>query len=171
MPTVRFALIAGVLLHRRELPLGATKGHICYAPPMIPSLIINIDVPDINAAVAFYECGLGFRFRRMLFDRSAAELDYAACRIFLIQKPAGSIAVPGTSKARDYSSHWTPVHLDLAVGNLEAAIATARAAGATASGSISRHAFGDLAPMRDPFGNGFCLIEFNVDGYDAVESG
>jgi predicted enzyme related to lactoylglutathione lyase len=135
---------------------------------MTRALIVNIDVPDLAAGVAFYEAGLGFRLRRKLFGNAVAEMEGHGGRIFLIEQPPGSTAVPGTPVARNYAAHWTPVHLDLAVDDLDAAIARARAAGATASGEISRQAFGDIAPMRDPFGHGFCLIAFNAAGYDAV---
>ncbi|MGB0086499.1 MAG: VOC family protein [Rhodomicrobiaceae bacterium] len=138
---------------------------------MTGSLIINIDVPDLVAAIVFYETGLGFRLRRKLFNDSVAEIEGAGGRIFLIEQPAGSTAVPGTSIARRYAAHWTPVHLDIAVSDLFAAVARARAAGATQSGPVSQHPFGDIAPMRDPFGHGFCLIAFNGVGYDAGVSG
>jgi predicted enzyme related to lactoylglutathione lyase len=137
---------------------------------MIRSLIINIDVPDLDAGISFYEIGLGFRLRRLLFEIDVAEMESAAGRIFLIQQSAGAIAVPGTSIVRGYSNHWTPVHLDIAVTDLAEAVERVSAAGAIASGSVTQHAFGRLAPMRDPFGHGFCLIEFNDLGYDAVVS-
>jgi predicted enzyme related to lactoylglutathione lyase len=143
---------------------------LCYAVTMIGSLIINIDVPDLNAGISFYETGLNFRLRRLLFERTVAEMDGAAGRIFLIQHSAGAIAVPGTSIVRSYSNHWTPVHLDIVVTDLDTAVARVSAAGAIASGSVTEHAFGRLAPLRDPFGHGFCLIEFNDVGYDAVVS-
>jgi len=133
-------------------------------------IIINIDVPDLNAGISFYETGLGFRLRRLFFERTVAEMESAAGRIFLIGHSAGAIAVPGTSIVRCYSNHWTPVHLDIAVTDLAKAVERVSAAGAVASGSITDQAFGRLAPMRDPFGHGFCLIEFNDVGYDAVVS-
>jgi predicted enzyme related to lactoylglutathione lyase len=137
---------------------------------MIGSLIINIDVPDLSAGVLFYERGLGFRLRRLLFDKTVAELDSAGGRIFLLHKSAGTNAVPDTSIVRSYSNHWTPVHLDIAVPDLDAAVERVSVAGATASGCVTEQAFGRLAPMRDPFGHGLCLIEFNAVGYDAVVS-
>jgi predicted enzyme related to lactoylglutathione lyase len=138
---------------------------------MIESLIINIDVPDLKAGISFYESGLGFRLCRLLFERTVADMESPAGRIFLIQKTAGTIAVSDTSNVRTYSSHWTPVHLDIPVTNLDTAVERASAAGATASGSVTEHAFGRLAPLRDPFGHGFCLIEFNETGYDTAVSG
>jgi predicted enzyme related to lactoylglutathione lyase len=135
---------------------------------MTRSLIINVDVPDLGAAIAFYEAGLGFKLRRKLFAGSVAEMESAFGRLFLLQQPAGSTAVPNTSILRDYSNHWTPVHLDIAVDDLPSAVSRALAAGARVSDSASRHAFGSIARMRDPFGHGFCLIEFSEAGYDAA---
>jgi Glyoxalase-like domain len=89
---------------------------------MIGSLIINIDVPDLKAGISFYETGLRFRLCRLLFERTVAEMECAAGRIFLIQRSAGAIAVPDTSIVRSYSNHWTPVHLDIAVTDLDAAV-------------------------------------------------
>ncbi len=134
------------------------------------ALVINIDVPDVKAAIAFYTNGLGFRFRRTLFDGTVAELAHAAGRIHLIEKAEGSVAAPGVSILRHYDPHWTPVHIDLAVADLEVAIATAVRAGASVSVPVTVHKFGRLAQMRDPFGHGFCLIEFSRDGYDVVGS-
>jgi predicted enzyme related to lactoylglutathione lyase len=135
------------------------------------SLLINIDVPDLEAAITFYESGLGFRLYRMLFDRSVAELKGSTGHIFLIENASGSNAVPGAPIYRDYAAHWTPIHLDIAVNDLNSAVSTALAAGASASGAVSQHPFGEIARMRDPFGHGFCLIKFSELGYAAVASG
>ncbi len=137
----------------------------------IRSLVINIDVPDLGAGIAFYAAGLGFRLRRRLFEGRVAELTSPAGTLFLIEQATGSPAVPGTKIARDYASHWTPVHLDIAVDDLGSAIARAEAAGARPSGPSGTEAFGRIAPMRDPFGHGFCLIQFGDRGYDANVSG
>src|SRR4051794_28101176 len=118
-------------------------------------LVINIDVPDLAAGIAFYDKGLGFGLCRLLFDGRVAEIQNAGQRLFLIEQAAGTTAVPDTAMARSYAPHWTPVHLDMAVVDLAAAVAQAKAAGATASAPVSEHAFGTLAPMRDPFGHGF----------------
>ncbi len=135
---------------------------------MMESLIINIDVPDLTKGVALYCAGLGFTRARSLFGGSVVELRSAAGAIFLIEQPAGSLPIPTMPIQRDYAPHWTPVHLDLPVTNLDVAVAKATAAGATNSGPVTSQIFGQLAPMRDPFGHGFCLIEFNSDAYDAI---
>jgi predicted enzyme related to lactoylglutathione lyase len=133
---------------------------------MIRSLIINVDVPSLEPAVVFYEVGLGFKLRRRLFQGTVAEMESDLGRLFLLQRPAGSTAVPTTSLVREYSPHWTPVHLDIPVADLAAAVSKALAAGAEVSDGKSREPYGSIARMRDPFGHGFCFIEFNEAGYD-----
>ncbi len=41
-------------------------------------------------------------------------------------------------------------------------------AGARQEGGICQAPYGRLAMFADPFGHGFCLIEFNAEGYDAL---
>ncbi len=139
---------------------------------MTGSFIVNIDVPDLIAAIAFYETGLGSGPQWKLFDNSVAEMEGAGGCIFLIEQPAGSTAVPGTSIARDYSAHWTPVHLDIAVSDSGRRGCAERSPPERVprAGSPGMP-FGDIAPMRDPFGHGFCLIAFSEIGYDAGVSG
>jgi uncharacterized glyoxalase superfamily protein PhnB len=132
------------------------------------SCIINIDVPDLQAGIAFYTVGLGFRMGRLLFGGSVVELLSDSGAVFLIEKSWGSVAVTHSSIKRDYNPHWTPVHLDLAVANLDASLIMAINAGATTNGPVTDQVFGRLAPLRDPFGHGFCLIEFSSKGYDAA---
>jgi Glyoxalase-like domain len=53
---------------------------------------------------------------------------------------------------------------------LEIARAAALAAGAVQEGATCDASYGRLAMFADPFGHGFCLIEFNAEGYDAIVS-
>ncbi len=128
-------------------------------------MIVNIDVPDIEAGIAFYSKGLSFELKRRLFDGSVAELGHHSGQIYLIEQRPGSTPVPGCRTQRMYDAHWTPVHIDFGVEDLDTARERAMTAGATASTDITYHDFGKLAPMRDPFGHGFCLIEFSEQGY------
>lgn len=141
-------------------------GRRCYGAAM-RELIINIDVPDLKAGIDFYSSALGFDCVRKLFGGSVAELHCDAGRIFLIEQPDGSLPVSNNPSQRHYAPHWTPVHIDVPVTELDPAVARALAAGAHASGPVASQVFGRLAPMRDPFGHGFCLIEFSSQGYDA----
>jgi predicted enzyme related to lactoylglutathione lyase len=131
------------------------------------SLLVNVDVADLARATAFYCEALGLSIGRHVGD-AAIELFGAGAPMYLLAKPAGSAASAATAQRRDYSRHWTPVHLDFAVREIERAVQRARAAGATLEGEIASHPWGRLALMADPFGHGFCLIEFSGRGYDEI---
>jgi uncharacterized glyoxalase superfamily protein PhnB len=60
------------------------------------------------------------------------------------------------------------VHLDFVVEDITAAVQRASAAGATLEGEIQAHEWGRLAVMSDPFGHGFCFLQFAGKGYDEV---
>jgi predicted enzyme related to lactoylglutathione lyase len=60
------------------------------------------------------------------------------------------------------------VHLDFAVEDLAAAVARAQAAGASVEEGITQKAWGSIALLADPFGNGFCLLQFAGRGYDEI---
>lgn len=136
----------------------------------MPRLIVNIDVDDLDRGVAFYRDALGLHDVRRLFDGRIAELSDGSTLVHLLTKPAGSPAISGGPPPRDYTRHWTPVHLDFVVEDLDAAVERARAAGAVPEGGIRDGAWGRIASFADPFGHGICLIELSARGYDAVES-
>jgi predicted enzyme related to lactoylglutathione lyase len=135
---------------------------------MSSQILINIDVPEIEAGISFYSTGLGFVLRRLLFGGTVAEMSLGGARVFLIQQPSGSAAIAYSPVTRNYADHWTPVHLDIVVDDILRAAAQAVDAGALCSTAATKHNWGVIALMRDPFGNGFCLIEFQGAGYDAV---
>jgi lactoylglutathione lyase len=130
-------------------------------------LLANIDVPNLEAGVAFYTSALGLRVGRR-FGTSGAELLGASSAIYLLEKSAGSTPVPGSLQVRDYSRHWTPVHLDFIVPDIDAAVRRAVAAGAHREGDTHTHVWGHIAVLADPFGHGFCLIQFRTRGYDEI---
>jgi predicted enzyme related to lactoylglutathione lyase len=130
---------------------------------MITGSLINIDVPDIKKAEAFY-CGVfDLKIVRRL-DPTAVELSGLGVPCFLLQKTAGTEAFRGDSCKRNYSRHWTPIHLDITVTNIQKVYDRAVAAGAKAESEIREAPYGKIAVMSDPFGHGFCLIEFNEQG-------
>jgi len=129
------------------------------------SVLINIDVDNLEKATRFYCQALGLTVGRR-FD-GAAELLGRGAPIYLLEKAAGTGAFPGGAQ-RDYRRHWTPVHLDFAVGDLPDALVRAEAAGAKLEHDIEAKAWGCIAMLADPFGNGFCLIEFTGRGYDEI---
>ena len=134
---------------------------------MIPHILINIDVPDVPAAERFYVEAFGLAPARR-FGPHAVELTGAGCNIYLLGKKPGSAPYPGATQPRSYDRHWSPIHLDFAVEDLEAARDRAVGAGATLEQDVEQHAWGRIAYFADPFGHGFCLLQFTGRGYDAI---
>ncbi|EZP46709.1 putative lyase [Stenotrophomonas sp. RIT309] len=130
------------------------------------SFIVNLDVPDITAAEAFYTQAFGLRSGRRL-GPGALELLGGPTPLYLLQNDAGSAATDD-GDVRDYERHWTPVHLDWVVADIDAALARAVAAGAVLEHPIRERRWGKIAVLSDPFGHGFCLIQFSDAGYDAL---
>jgi uncharacterized glyoxalase superfamily protein PhnB len=58
--------------------------------------------------------------------------------------------------------------MDFVVGDVESAIEGAVAAGATLESAVTTSEWGHLALMSDPFGHGFCFVQFLGRGYDEI---
>jgi predicted enzyme related to lactoylglutathione lyase len=134
---------------------------------MTSGLLLNIDVPDMEAGIAFYTGAWGLEVGRR-FDDDFVELLGAGPPIYLLAKAAGTGIGPAGGDTRRYGRHWTPVHPDFAVDDLDSAIARVIAAGAVQEGETCEAPYGKLAMFADPFGHGFCLIQFNEAGYDSL---
>jgi catechol 2,3-dioxygenase-like lactoylglutathione lyase family enzyme len=80
-------------------------------------ILINVDVDDLEAAIAFYQRGIGLRVGRRLFEGTVVEMLGTSSPIYLMEKKAGTLASGYTPQFRDYGRHWTPVHLDFIVPN------------------------------------------------------
>ena len=65
----------------------------------MPSLIINIDVDDLERARDFYTQAFDFRVGRRL-GPAVLELSGAEVLLYLLEKPAGSAAYPGAEQVR-----------------------------------------------------------------------
>jgi lactoylglutathione lyase len=135
----------------------------------VAELLVNVDVDDLERGVAFFVAAFGLRPGRRL-GAGAAELLGAPVPIYLLEKPAGSRPCAGAAEPRRYARHWTPVHLDFVVGDVEAALRRAEQAGARFEGAVESHAWGRIAYGADPFGHGFCLLEFRGRGYGEIAS-
>jgi lactoylglutathione lyase len=130
-------------------------------------LLANIDVDDLARTEAFYVDALGLRMGRRFGD-DGVELLGATSPIYLLRKAAGSAAGSTMSQTRDYRRHWTPVHLDFVVPDLADALVRAQGAGAVLEGEVREAAWGRIANLADPFGHGFCLVQFLNRGYDEI---
>jgi len=133
----------------------------------MPDLLVNIDVDDLQKAEAFYSQAFGLKAGRRFGD-GGVELLGLAAPIYLLVKVVGTKAAPTVDQVRDYGRHWTPVHLDIVVTDIGAALARAEAAGALLEAPVKSANWGKLALMADPFGHGFCLVEFVNRGYDEI---
>lgn len=133
-------------------------------------LLVNIDVDDLDNAEHFYCEAFALRPGRR-FGRAALELLGAETPIYLLRKRGGTAPFEGAAAVRDFGRHWTPVHLDFAVDDLEAAVDRACRAGATQEAAIREAPWGRMALLADPFGHGVCLLQFSAAGYDAVATG
>ena len=121
-------------------------------------LEICIDVDDVDRAVEFYGNGLGLDVVERHPDW--AQLQLGEQTFWIMKLPAG----PAGRVSRDYRRHWTPVHLDLIVEDIDAAVERARAAGGHLEGEIRRHQLEpigrhDVANLSDPAGNGVDLVQ------------
>ena len=130
-------------------------------------LLVNIDVDDLDRAVRFYTEAFELQVGRR-FGAFGVELLGSTTPIFLLAKPSGSRATPANASRRVYERHWTPLHLDFVVEDIEAATARAVAAGAVLEVPVATHRWGRLAVLADPFGHGFCFVQFLGRGYDEV---
>jgi predicted enzyme related to lactoylglutathione lyase len=131
--------------------------------------LINIDVENLDDAISFYEHGIGLRLSRRLFGGAVAEMIGASCPIYLLTKKSGTSATALTPQLRDYRRHWTPVHVDLVVPDIDSAVQRAVAAGARLEDGPRLFAWGHLATISDPFGHGLCFVQWVGKGYAEVE--
>ena len=129
------------------------------------TVLINIDVPDLVAAVDFYTAAFDLTVGRRL-GADAVELTGWLAPVYLLRKDAGTIGAGNSARA--YDRHWTPVHLDVVVDNIDTALARALKAGAILEHDIRPAPYGKIAILADPFGHGLCLIEFIGRGYDEI---
>jgi predicted enzyme related to lactoylglutathione lyase len=129
------------------------------------NIIINIDVPELDPAIRFYTAALGLSHTRTM-DEDTAELRGAAATIYLLRKAPGSIAVKAPQITREYERHWTPVHFDLVVPDVDQAAARALAAGAKQETGHVDWRGSRCISFSDPFGHGFCFIQFTNDTYE-----
>lgn len=128
-------------------------------------LLLNIDVPEIATAETFYTAAFGLRPGRR-FGADGLELLGLQAPLYLLAKPEGSIGA-GESK-RSYARHWTPLHCDVVVDDLDSALARAIAAGAVQEHATRETSWGRIVQIADPYGHGWCLIEFAGRGYDEI---
>ena len=129
------------------------------------TFLLNIDVPDVAQATRFYTTAFGLTVGRR-FGTDFVELLGWPAPVYLLTKRAGTLGAGGDR--RRYERHWTPVHVDVVVEDVDAAVERALGAGAILEVPASDAPYGRIAMLADPFGHGFCLLAFSETGYDAL---
>jgi predicted enzyme related to lactoylglutathione lyase len=130
-------------------------------------LRVCVDVDDLDRAIDFYQRALGLVLGRRLGPHWAEMLG-ASSPIDLLGAAAGTAPTADGRTVRDYARHWTPVHIDVQVDDLDAAVERARQAGATVERDIESRPWGRIAVLADPFGHGLCLLQMQGRGYDEL---
>lgn len=110
----------------------------------------------MEKATLFYTKALGCKELRGGPDTSKLTADNVS--IYLLKKALGSNPLITGTASRNYDRHWTPVHLDFSVSDLDHAISRVQQFGGVHEGSESGE-WGSIAYCADPFGNGFCLCQ------------
>lgn len=124
----------------------------------MPSIEVCIDVPSLEDARRFYVEAFG-----LVEEPSPATnvviVTADNLRLCLLLRAEGSRPFPSAEQPRRYDRHWTPVHLDVRVSDIEGAVARAVAAGAAQETPIRTDEHGSWVSCVDPFGHGFCFIQ------------
>lgn len=128
------------------------------------NILVNIDVPELAPAIEFYRSALGLTLSRRL-DDDVAELTGGTSVVYLLRKAEGSHPGRRLTAPRRYSGHWTPVHMDFVVDDLEGAAQRLVAAGGSRESECVQWKGSKCITCSDPFGHGFCLIEFADQTY------
>src|SRR5207302_1875624 len=77
-----------------------------------------IEVADLERGIAFYRDGLGLALKRRL-GPGWVELDGGNLPIFLLGNRAPIAELGALRAERNFARHWTPVHLDFIVADLD----------------------------------------------------
>lgn len=129
------------------------------------TFLLNIDVPDVVQATSFYTDAFGLTVGRR-FGSDFVELLGWPAPVYLLTRQAGTVGAG--SDRRRYERHWTSVHIDVVVDDVDAAVERALRAGAILEVPACDAPYGRIAMLADPFGHGFCLLTFSEQGYDAL---
>jgi len=117
---------------------------------------ISIDVPDLDQAVDFYCRALACTKLRDQGNMSV--ISNGSVEIFLLKRASGSKPLQNSENERAYDRHWTPVHLDFVVDDVDSAVKLITKFGGSVEGTESGD-WGSIAYCADPFGHGFCVIK------------
>lgn len=120
---------------------------------------VCIDVADKQTALQFYTEGLELE---LVSDQGEyIELSHDGLTVYLSEKASGSNPLLDGVAERNYARHWTPVHLDFHVDDIESTMRKIQQLGGVKEG-FEQGEWGCAAFCADPFGNGFCVMQVNA---------
>ena len=119
-------------------------------------ITVSIDVSSLKQAETFYTKALGCKKIRDQGSNMIV-LSTENCDIYLQEKEPETKPLPSSEVVRDYSRHWTPIHLDFITKNIDEIVKKVLELGGSHEGGESGD-WGSIAYCADPFGNGFCVI-------------
>src|SRR3954451_9465646 len=134
---------------------------------VMPEVHVYIEIDDLERGIAFYVEGLGLSVARRLTPHWV-ELAGAQMPIHLLARPEPQFESGEHVLRKDFGRHWTPIHLDFVVDDLDVAVERAVHAGATIERHVAHPGLWRLAALADPFGRGFDLIEGPEPGYELL---
>ena len=119
-------------------------------------ITVSIDVFSLKKAEAFYTEALGCKKVR---DQGSNMIVLGTENgdIYLQEKEAETKPLSSSDVVRDYTHHWTPIHLDFITKNIDEVVKKILELGGLHEGGESGD-WGSIAYCADPFGNGFCVI-------------
>lgn len=125
-------------------------------------------VDDVNSAIAFYTGQLGFKLE-MHPAPPFAEISRGDLHVYLTQPSGFGGGAPMPSGESQKPGGWNRIHI--VVEDLDATIATLRAAGNRFRNEVVQGAGGKQILLQDPSGNLIELFQPNGGAYRAPGSG
>lgn len=119
---------------------------------------ICIDVSEIKQATKFYSTALECEVIEE--KQQSTELSAENTTIHLLEKEENSNPLINNSALRTFKRHWTPVHLDFSVTDIDKTLSLINKFGGQIEDKEEGE-WGVAAFCSDPFGNGFCIIKIN----------
>lgn len=128
-----------------------------------PTVNVSIDVPNLEKGLRFYREVFGFVETARPFPNMAI-VDANNMLVCMHEKAAGTKSSPAGDAERHYDRHWTPVHMDIHVHELDGVLEKVRSEGGAVEMEFRDQGPKPVAFCSDPFGNGFCVIGERVSG-------
>jgi hypothetical protein len=103
---------------------------------------VYVEVTEANLGIDFYCHGLGLILKRRL-SPTWIELAGANCPLYLLANRPAIADLGSTKVCRSYERHWTPVHLDFVVSDIDATVSRL-----IALGLIAKLRFANTVALR-----------------------